>query len=225
MNLQQPVLWGGLIGISAAIGLLGLGHPPTLAQPTAVTANPLAGWKAFQGNGIELWLPDTFRGGSPTAADAAILIQAIKTLGPEYAQIARLVEQNPRAFVLFAVDPTPNQAGGVTNVLVAAEKIPSLVTLEMYLSSMAQLLPAQIQILDRTIVSMKSYQAGRLVTQAQAPNITVKQLIYVIKQGDRIWTIGYSTGADEYTQRLPVFEQSIATFKTQAGQAIGLMAR
>jgi hypothetical protein len=187
--------------------------------PNALVAPAIAqvpGWKAFRGRGVELWLPPNYRGGSPSAADAKGLITAIKGLGTEFAQIARMVEQNPSTFVLFAVDPKLNAMGGVTNVLVASEQVAPTLTLEEYLASLAKVLPAQIHIVDRQQVTIQGRPAGRLVTEATAQGVQVKQLIYVIKQNRTVWTVGYSTGATDYPQHLPLFERSIQTFKGQA---------
>ncbi|MGI0484533.1 hypothetical protein ACN4EK_03790 [Pantanalinema rosaneae CENA516] len=175
-----------------------------------------ADWKAFRGRGVELWLPNYYRGGSPSAVDAKGLIAAIKGLGTEFAQIAQMVENNPSTFVLFAVDPQLNATGGVTNVLVAAEQVAPTLTLEGYLTALATILPAQIRIVDRQQVTIQGQPAGRLVTEASSQGVQVKQLIYVIKQAHTVWTVGYSTAAEDYLQHLPVFERSMQTFKGEA---------
>lgn len=201
-----------LFGIMVA-PIASVPFPSELAH-SAIAQVP--GWKAFRGRGVELWLPTNYRGGSPSATDAKGLIAAIKGLGAEFAQIARMVEQNPSTFVLFAVDPQLNAMGGVTNVLVAAEQVAPTLTLEGYLTTLATILPAQIRLVDRQLVTIQGEPAGRLVTEAVAQGVRVKQLIYVIKRDRTVWTVGYSTGAKDYPQHLPTFERSIQTFKGQA---------
>ncbi|MBL1174184.1 hypothetical protein [Pantanalinema sp. GBBB05] len=202
--------------LSLGTSVTPVGGSPWLSQPTPSTIAQVPGWKVFVGRGVELGLPSNYRGGSPSAADAKGLIAAIKGLGAEFAQIARMVEQNPSTFVLFAVDPQLNAMGGVTNVLVAAEQVAPTLTLEAYLTTLAKILPAQIRIVDRQQVKIQGQPAGRLVTEAAAQGVRVKQLIYVIKQNRTVWTVGYSTAAEDYLQHLPLFERSIQTFKGQA---------
>lgn len=209
-----PMLGLAVLSAEARAAAKTVDAPATIAAPAPALAQQL-GWKSFRGRDVELSLPAHFRGGSPSDADAKVLITAVKNLGPAFAQIATFVEKNPATFVLFAVDPKPNRVGGVTNVLVAAEQVPANTTLDNYLASLSRILPAQIQIIERNVVTISGLKAGRLVTQAGVREQQVKQLIYVIKQGDTVWTVGYSTGANEYQQRLSTFERSIQTFKTK----------
>lgn len=202
--------------LSLVTGVTPMASSPVLSEPVPTAIAQVAGWKAFRGRGVELWLPSNYRGGSPSAADAKGLINVIKEMGPEFAHIARMVEQNPSTFVLFAVDPQLNATGGVTNVLVASEQVAPTLTLEGYLTALAKILPAQIRIVEQQRVTLQGQVAGRLVTEAASHGIRVKQLIYVIKQGRTVWTVGYSTGAENYSQHLPLFERSIQTFKGQA---------
>ncbi|MEO0947596.1 MAG: hypothetical protein AAFY11_05525 [Cyanobacteria bacterium J06641_5] len=182
---------------------------------TAVAANELSGWKRFIGGDIELWLPESFEGGD-LVNDIDVAISRLKSLGPQFAQLARLVEANRDAYSLIAIDSEIGPSGNLTNVLVGSERVISTLTLENYLDAIESSFPPPLQVVERDVVSLQRYRAGRLVVETPLnPSVTVKQTIYGIKVGNTIWTIAYSTGIDEFEQRLPIFEKSIETFAVQ----------
>lgn len=184
-------------------------------------------WQTFKAPGVELSLPDNYRGGSPNTTGLQTLIKGIRSLGADYEQIASLVERHPNTFLLIAVDPKPDVTGGVTNVVVSAVKVPETVTVDAYLDAAVKTLPAPIRTIERKTVQVGQNPAGRLVTEASLPSTAqanaqaegLRQLIYVIKQGTTLWTVAYSTRSGDYQQRLVMFEQSMASFKVQADQA------
>lgn len=196
----------------------------TRALPKPAGAGSLVEkWQTFKAPGIELSLPENYRGGSPNTTGLQTLIKGIRSLGSDYEKIASLVEQNPSTFLLIAVDPKPDRTGGVTNVVVSAVNVPETVTVDAYIDAAVQSLPTPIRTIERKTVQVGSYPAGRLVTEANVkPNASqpdaLRQLIYVIKQGKILWTIAYSTRAGDYPQRLAMFEQSIQSFKVQGDQ-------
>ncbi|MBW4694325.1 MAG: hypothetical protein KME27_21480 [Lyngbya sp. HA4199-MV5] len=180
-------------------------------------------WQTFKAPGIELALPENYRGGSPNTTGLQTLIKGIRSLGADYEKIASLVEQNPSTFLLIAVDPKPDRTGGVTNVVISAVKVPETVTVDAYIDAAVQSLPTPIRTIERKTVQVGSYPAGRLVTEASVQPTgsqpdALRQLIYVIKQGKTLWTVAYSTRAGDYPQRLAMFEQSIQSFKVQGDQ-------
>jgi hypothetical protein len=186
-------------------------------------------WQTFKAPGVELALPENYRGGSPNTTGLQTLIKGIRSLGTDYEQIASMVEQNPSTFLLIAVDPKPDRTGGVTNVVVSAVKVPETVTVEAYIDAAVQSLPTPIRTIERKTVQVGQIPAGRLVTEASLPSSSaqtdaLRQLIYVIKQGTTLWTVAYSTRAGDYQQRLAMFEQSIQSFKVQTTQKPGSTA-
>lgn len=209
----QPTGAGALTGTSGAGSRLNPAGAGALIEK----------WQTFKAPGIELALPENYRGGSPHTNGLQALIKGIRLLGADYEQIASMVEQNPSTFLLIAVDPKPDRAGGVTNVVVSAVKVPETVTVDAYIDAAVQSLPAPIRTIERKTVQVGQNAAGRLVTEASLPSSNVqsdalRQLIYVIKQGTTLWTVAYSTRAGDYPQRLAMFEQSIQSFKVQTDQ-------
>ncbi len=201
-------------GAGALTGTTGVGKP---TKPTSASGLVQA-WQTFKGANVELSLPATYRGGSPDTQGMQRLLAEIKSLGAEYEQIARMVEQNPDTFLLIAVDPTPDPAGGITNVVVSALKVPETVTADAYIDAAMQSLPIPTRTVERKTVQVGQQSAVRLVTEANLASGTartdqIRQLIYVIKQDNTLWTVTYSTRATDYPQRLALFEQSMESFK------------
>ncbi|XHX78157.1 MAG: hypothetical protein RBJ76_27630 [Stenomitos frigidus ULC029] len=207
-------------GADALTGTSGI----RLKKPTGA-AELVQKWQTFKAPGLELALPEAYRGGSPNTTGLQTLIQGIRSLGADYEQIASMVEQNPKTFLLIAVDPKPDASGGITNVVVSAVTVPETVTVDAYLDAAVQSLPAPMRTIERKTVQVGQKPAGRLVTEVSVPSSTqaeaLRQLIYVIKDGTTLWTVAYSTRSGDYQQRLAMFEQSIASFTVQRDQTPG----
>jgi len=55
--------------------------------------------------------------------------------------------------------------------------------------------------------------AIQLEIDVNEAGINAKEAMFIIKDDNTIWVVTYSTGADEYANRLPVFEQSANTIQ------------
>ncbi len=202
-----------LLLLGTAFGC-GQAAPP---QPTATappTATPIPGWEKFEGGGVELWLPESYRGGD-LAEDIEVIVEILRRLGPDYEQVAQMIEQNPSMYAIWVFDSEIGDSGFLTNVAVTTEKVLSAVTLDTYLDAVARQLPAQFQVIERDIITLVDYQAGRLVLEFVVSGLAGKEVLYVVKDGNTMWGITFATAAEEFDQRLPVFEQSALTFAVQ----------
>lgn len=175
-------------------------------QPTAIP-----GWEKFEGEKIELWLPESYEGGN-LQEDLDVIAANLRRLGPDYEQMAQFIEQNKDLFVLWAFDSDIGSSGLLTNVNVTTERVVSAVTIDSYLDATIAQLPPQFQVVEREKISLDRHQAGKLVTEFTIAGIEGKQALYVIKDGTTVWVTVFTTGAEEFEQRLPVFEQSINNF-------------
>lgn len=182
-----------------------------LSQEVSNPSDPIPGWENFVGDRIELWLPGSYRGGN-LENDLDLILEDLKQLGPEYQQIARAVEQNPSLFSIWAFDSDSVSSGFLTNVTVTNERVLSAMTLDAYMDAGVRQLPAQFQVVDRKLISLDRYQAGRLTVEFTLNGVSGKQMMYVIKSGNTMWNITYSTGRDEFERRLPNFERSANSF-------------
>jgi hypothetical protein len=180
-----------------------LGTPPPLVTPSS-------DWRKFAGKGVELWLPNTFEGMDATQ-DFAVLLEKLRQLGPAYQRYADLLESNPEMLSIMAFDVKTSVAGFVSNVTVLSERTLSFVTLDFYMNAAMQHLQDSATIVDRKIVSLSRYQAGRIVLDFALQHVHATELIYIIKDGTTFWDITYATTSEEFEKRMPVFERSINT--------------
>ena len=179
--------------------------------PTPIPPTSIPGWEKYSGSGIELWMPQNFDGGD-LANDLDVIVERLKSLGPQYESIASTIEQNPSAFVLLIYDTKMGSSGFLTNVNVVKEKVLSSMTLDSYLdSSVNQLTPLGFTIAEREIKQLEGGKAGRLVIEADA--LQAKEVMYILKDKSTMWVITYTTGMSEFNNRLPMFEQSANTIK------------
>ncbi|MDZ8189144.1 MAG: serine/threonine-protein kinase [Nostoc sp. ChiSLP02] len=171
------------------------------------------GWKKFEGGGAELWLPESYEGGN-ASKNLDTIIRRLKTLGSEWEQVAQQIKQNPSAFSIWAFDSIKGDSGFLTNVIVTNEQVNSTINLETYLQEVSKQLPTQIRIVDIKTGLAEGYQVGQIITETSIGR-SGKQVYYVIKDGKTIWNVIFSTGVDEFEQRLPIFEASIRTFSVK----------
>lgn len=191
---------------------------PAAGTQSAATAQPTGttGWEKYEGDGAELWLPESFVGGSPSE-NASAVVEEVAGLGAAFKEATQIVEQNPSMYAIWAVDGESASSGVLTSASVAKQAVASSMTMEAYLDAAESQLPDGWQMPERGVVTLGDAEAGRLVLEPpplQASGKQVKELLYFIRDGEAMWSITYLAGADEWQERLPVFEQSALTFKT-----------
>jgi len=195
----------------------------TTASPQARTASytgtstqtqvtPIPGWKKFTGRDVELWLPQSYQDIDPNSKDVDVVLDNLRSLGSEFEPIAENIQQNPNLFAFWAFDSNVSESGRLTNIGIAAEKVISAVTLDIYLNSLTKQLPNHFQIQETQKLSLEYYEAARVITEFNLNNVTAKQVAYIIKDGNNIWVVTFSTSAEEFEERLVTFEKSITTF-------------
>jgi hypothetical protein len=197
---------------SASIQEEKVSMPTATTQPTCT---PIPGWTKFEGESIELWLPESYLGGN-ISEDIDVIVANLRKQGPDFEQMAQLIEQNPEMYVIWATDSKVGSSGFLTNVAVTTEKVLSVVTLDTYLDIAAKQFPSQFQIVERDLIPLGEYESGRLVVEFELSGIYGKQILYVIKDGTTMWVLTYATGMEEYEERLSEFEQSASTFRTKS---------
>ena len=170
------------------------------------------GWKMFKGGGAELWLPASYEGGD-LSKDLDVVVERVRALGPDYEAIARTMERNRSAFAIWAFDSQIGESGGLTNVTVVSERVPSAVTVETYLGLVRKKLTKDFRVVEQGMVSLALYQAGRVVLEADLGRARIKQIMYVVKNGSTVWVVNFATGADEFDARSPAFESSVRNLR------------
>jgi len=182
-------------------------EPPASAPPSN------ADWITIQGNGVGLSLPPDYTGGNP-GTEFAQLKAKLNQISPSYAERFAAIEANPEAIALLAFDGKNTAAGFLTNVTIAAERVPEPVPLEDYVRAASSHLSQNYQIESQGLLQVGAYPAGQIVGVITADNdVKVRQLFYLIQAVDTFWIVTYATPASEFEQRLPQFQQSIQTLK------------
>jgi hypothetical protein len=185
--------------------------PPKWTETVAVQKSPSPGWEVFTGEGVELWLPDSFEGGDPIQRREE-LIEMVRSLGPEYDSYLQAVESSPTGMVLVCFDL---EVSG-TIVGITKRDIPAELSLDQYLDGLSEALVTEIpgtSIVERSIKQFDRFDAGRLVIEFDTGEAVSRQLTYIVLEGGIVWTISYASPLDQFTELVPVFEESIASFK------------
>lgn len=182
---------------------------PTTPEPT-----PIPGWQLFEGDEVELWLPDSFEGGN-LEEDLPVVVDALRNLGPDFIEIAATIENNPEAFAIWAFDSQMGSPGFLTNVNVTREQVLSVVSLDDYLDAVSRQLGPGFEILSQEKVQLNGTEAGLLEIALQLPEVNARELVYIMKEGNTIYALTYATHEEEWEERRPVFEQSAQTFRVK----------
>jgi len=176
-------------------------------------------WETFEGDGFSFKLPSTFEGGSDQQ-DFAAVAEMYRNAGNE--TLAQSVEANAGFILLYAADSVINNENKTyTNVNVIREQNPALVdyTIQDYVEiSLSQLQTVNgITVIDQKEVSIPGFDAYLLIEEYDLSQLlgaegTSKADQYLLKSGDTVWVITYTTDISEYTARHADFETSATSF-------------
>lgn len=176
------------------------------AAPTA-TPTPIPGFARIEGTGIELWLPDTYRGGDPALVwDELQEILADLGHGDAFDEVPALAS----VVRLLALDTEPNSSGGLTFAAVATEHFRNGWTIDAYTKAVVELWQGNYELVRSKRVKVAGNVAQRMEFTSDYGGA---HLVYVVRRGDRAWLIVFTTVQEDYEELLPVWEQSIQTFR------------
>jgi hypothetical protein len=193
-----------------ACGLFSQALPSVTHTPEPT---PIPGWIKFEGNGVELWLPDTYLGGD-LSKDLEVIKEKLKNLGPEYEPSLKAIEQiNPSASLLWAIDSEVSSFGFLSNVNVFKEQVLSTISVDTYIDAIEKQLPSRFKLIERSNIQLDRYSAGSMLFDSTAPGRQTKEIFYIIKEGNTIYGIVYATYGDEFEQQQVIIEKSINTFR------------
>jgi hypothetical protein len=192
-------------------------YPPISLTDTPVstlTLKPtsIPGWKKFKGGGVVLWLPESFEGGD-LSEDLEWILERMAELGPEFERYSQVVAENPDAFIIYALNSSKGPDGFITNVNVFKEQVPSSITLNLYINEIRNQVTDFLHIVNTETLTINQYDAGKIEVEYELEGRSVHQVMYLFIQSSFVWGVTFSTSSVEFDQWLPIFEQSIATFK------------
>jgi hypothetical protein len=191
-----------------------LGPTPTTPPTPTSTPDPYQGWNKVSASNIEMWFPDGWEGGD-IQNDLDVVVENLKTLGPEFDQIVNVIEANPDLFVLWVFDTDLSGTGYLTNLNVVKAEVLSIITIDKYAEAVKGQLPSSMTITDQKKVKLNQYDAVRLEVTMEVSGILAREMVYVVKQGSTMYTITIATHEDEFEARLPVFEKIASSFSIQ----------
>lgn len=187
---------------------------PTFTPTQTTTPVPYeeripTGWKQFTTELVEIWLPSDFElaDGDKLAKDAAkryeeMGLQELIDYNAQRESISNLVvadeaSGSPLYRTVFSIAYRPLDEASL-DILVEKELLE---------------LPSMIVLVERKKVHIGSNEALRLVYELRLGNLYANYLEYIFLDGNTVWSVGYYAEINEFYQQLPIFEQSIQTFR------------
>jgi hypothetical protein len=166
---------------------------PTSIVSTAVPYEQLIpqGWKQYKTALVEIWLPTNFKLADKKTKD--------NTAGLAMREL--LITEIPSKSSAY------NMLVGVSYDLMTGD------SLDTYLDGEISQLPSDARVTDRRTVFVNSVEARRITLELRVNNIDINNMIYVFLDGNTIWYVEYVGEIAEFFTNLPVFEQSVKTFR------------
>ena len=170
--------------------------PPTLTPTIAPTAVPYeqlipADWKQYKTPLIEIWLPGNFKQANKKTADILNGFTFTELLITE-------VSSKSSAY---------NMQVAVTYDLMTSD------SLDKFLEGKFPHLPYQARVTDRRTVYINTVEARRVVIEYRANNVDYDDVVYIFLDGSTVWYVQYAAEISEFFNNLPLFEQSVKTFR------------
>jgi len=168
---------------------------PTLT-PTPIPFEQLIpkDWKQYKTALVEIWLPSNFK-----LADKK----------PDKKTVAKADLAVPE----LLITEIPSKSSAYNMVVAVAYDLMAGDSFDAYLDGKLTNLPATARVADRRTAFVNSIETRRLVIEMRAPTYDINILLYVFLDGNTVWYVEYAAEISEYFQNLPVFEQSVLTFR------------
>jgi len=173
--------------------------PPTVTPTITLTPAPYeqlipADWKQYKTSLVEIWMPGNFKLADNRTKDITANFGVSDLLLTE-------VTSKSSAYTMLVSVSYDLSTGNSLDALLD-EKFPSI--------------PYQARIADRRTVFVNTLEARRVLIEFKVENIEYNNMVYIIQDGSTIWYVEYVAQIAEFFDNLPVFEQSIKTFRPAA---------
>ena len=205
----------------------------SLAQITSVviTSAPidsdLTDWQQIDTGNAEIWVPGDYEvvdfsdGFDEVVTElftgiTEVFVEGLSELAEDGEPIPTVDNTELESLFPFDIVVASDQSS-FTSMAMIGETVEVETDLESQLNrTVTEQLDPSVNLLNRSIIEMPNFNAGRLIFEGvdQQSGLTVKQVAYIILQGDRLWTIIYSSSSDFFDSLFPTtFEKSIDTFR------------
>lgn len=173
---------------------------------------PQTGWQIFLGEKIAISLPENIEGGNPNR-ELQILTEKLKNLDCVTPKTTEKLDQNSKSISFIGFLPKCEASHLAVGINIISQKVSSEITLDQYLEKEVNKLKNKAQIIEQDIIKNNQLSVGRIISEIELDNLTMKQLFYVIPEDQNYWIITYTSTADLFEQNLPMFEASFKTFQ------------
>lgn len=170
-------------------------------------------WTLFQGKEISMRLPDSFIGGNPQDFD--LVLENMRRIGPPFSGMVSQVEELRDVLALWALDTNLSELGLVTSVSVAGEPVLSFITIEQYLDAFEQDAITLSTSLESEIVRQGGREYAKAISTVDQGTFRFKVLTFIERKGDKFYNVVFTTPEEEFTMRLPLFEESFLSLEFQ----------
>jgi hypothetical protein len=174
------------------------------------TITPISGWQKLSNEGFEIWLPESFIGG--TNLDFDVVAQQMAKLGPDFEKQANALKKQRSSFLIFAIDKNRGNTGLTTNLIISKHLVSNNISMEKYMEALGNSLTEPYRVIEINSLPSDRYPTGVLLISANFPQVgEVSQIMYSVRNGGAIWDIIFSTPSNEFQERLPIFEEIVQT--------------
>jgi hypothetical protein len=169
---------------------------PTVTPTPVMTQVPYeqlipADWQQFKTSLVEIWLPTNFK-----LADKKTNDISVKFALPE-----------------LLITEIPSKSSAHDMLVNVSYDLMTGDSLDKFLDSKFPNIPYQAQVTDRRTVYVNTVEARRIMMEFRINNINFNDMIYVMLDGNTVWYVEYVAEISEFFDNLPIFEQSIKTFR------------
>jgi hypothetical protein len=198
-----------ILAVSMAIAGAGCGGT---AQRTVEIP---AGWKLFDSDEFELYLPEQWEGG--TEEELQDVIAVLKEQGQT--ALANQVEAGIPYLSFWGYDSETTGSDALTNVNIASESA-SFTTLDKYMdlgydqmADQYEQMGYSFSVFEQDVVSLGSNkEVGRTIVVEEVAGFEVRMVQYIIKSGSVFWIITFTTSPEEFDQYIQTFDKAVETF-------------
>lgn len=186
---------------------------PTTIVVSSSTPDSDEPFARYTNQSVEIYLPDDYINLN-TQQDMEMLRSIAGEMGQDYLPFVEVMQANPDLFVLYSVRRELNDDFTIDNMNIINEDILVDVPLADFLDITYRELPDNVEMVAQDAIEFDGQDVGRTILRSNSPEQTVQQVQYVFQGDDsEYWILTYTTGAQYFEERFPIFEASARTFR------------